>query len=74
MENLMSATPTLRQLSSDELDQIFGGENFGSGGHTGQINWHTGPGGSSVSWPGNVGGKEGYWTMSSQNGVTWKQL
>lgn len=74
MEDMMSKTVNWKQLSMDEIDQISGAENFGSGGHTGEINWHTGPGGSSVSWPGSVGGKDGYWTMSSQNGVTWTQL
>lgn len=70
----MSKTVNWAQLSLGELDQISGGENFGSGGHTGQINWHTGPDGSWANWPGKVGGKDGYWTMSSQNGVTWTQL
>ena len=44
----MSKTVNWKQLSMDEIDQISGAENFGSGGHTGEINWHAGPGGSSV--------------------------
>ena len=72
-ENTMRTMPNINELSLDQLDQVVGGAgNFGVSGHIGTIAWGTKPnGGTSVTWPGSVGGVNGYWSVSSDGGVQW---
>lgn len=70
----MRKTADEAELSLDQLDLVAGGmfdSGVGSSGHTGSISFSTGGlGGSSVSWPGKVGGVDGTWTISG-GGVSW---
>lgn len=63
-------------LSIDQLDGVVGGSGeFGTSGHTGRIAWGTNSnGGTVVTWPGNVGGVKGVWSVSSDGGVQWHGL
>lgn len=64
-------TTTHTELSLEELDRISGGEGFSTISHTGSIQIGTGPKGSYVSWPGQVDGVDGTWTMSTRSGLNW---
>ena len=62
---------THAELSLEELNLISAGEGFSTISHTGSIEIGTGPKGSYVSWPGQVGGVNGTWTVSSTRGLNW---
>lgn len=69
----MRTMSNLNELSLDQLDDVVGGSGeFGTSGHTGRIAWGTNSnGGTVVTWPGNVGGVNGVWSVSSDGGVQW---
>ena len=60
----------MRELTIDELNTVSGGT-FVAGG-TGTISFQVSSGAACVSWPGAVGGVNGTWTVSSENGVGWQ--
>lgn len=70
METAMKNTTQI-ELSLEELDLISGGEGFSTVSHTGSIVIGTGSKGSYVSWPGQVDGVNGTWTMSTKSGLNW---
>jgi hypothetical protein len=59
------------ELSFDQLETVTGGA--GVLGSTGSIVFANGTAGSSVSWPGTVGGVKGIRTASSNTGLSWHQ-
>lgn len=65
----MRETTDLREPTIDELDLVSGGET-GISGNIGSIGHDMDLTGSSVFWPGAVGGIQGTWTMSSKGGVS----
>lgn len=69
MKNLARTEAT--ELSFDQLKTVAGGD--GVLGSTGSIVFANGTAGSSVSWPGTVGGVKGTWTASSNTGLSWHQ-
>jgi hypothetical protein len=70
-EKMMRKTIDTSELTLDELNLVSGGDfNMGM---TGSITYVSSTEGSAVMWPGAVGGVGGTWTMSSQNGLTWRR-
>ncbi|MFY9957735.1 hypothetical protein [Bradyrhizobium sp.] len=67
----MRKTTDTSELTIDELNLVSGGDfNMGM---IGSMTYVSSPeGGSSVTWPGAVGGVQGSWTASSKNGLTWR--
>jgi len=70
MNTTMNSTART-ELSLEVLDLVSGGEGFSTVSHTGSIEIGTGSKGSYVSWPGQVGGVDGKWTMSTRSGLNW---
>jgi hypothetical protein len=70
MEKIMSKATEPTDLSLDQLGMVVGGD--GVLGSTGAIVFANGTAGSSVSWPGAVGGIQGTWTASSNTGLSWR--
>ncbi len=69
MEKIVNKTAKATELSLDQLHMVVGGD--GVMGSTGSIVFANGTAGSSVSWPGAVGGVKGTWTASSNTGLSW---
>ncbi len=69
----MRTTSEIIELPLSELDHVVGGStSFGTSGHTGGIAWGTNSNGNvSVTWPGNLGGVNGWWSVSKDGGVQW---
>jgi hypothetical protein len=59
------------ELMDNELNLVVGGTDYVQG-KTGSIEFKSGTGGTSVTWPGAVGGVSGQWTMSTQGGIGWQ--